>query len=102
VPSAEDPSVMIEKVHLYKFYKNADVNFFCIATEPEMKYCNDNKAIIIKSRKKSLQKDIDLCRSDISMLPNGAIEVPVPGHKHCGICRMNYEEFDEHIESKEH
>ena len=55
-------------------------------------------------RQKALKKDIELCRSDISMVQTvyGPLEVPVPNHQHCGICRANYEDFQNHIDSKEH
>jgi hypothetical protein len=68
VPSAHDPSVTEEKVQLYKYHKGADENFVIIATDAEMQYCIENKALIKSMRKKALKKDIELCRSDISMV----------------------------------
>ena len=28
--------------------------------------------------------------------------MPIPSHQHCGVCRCNYEDFQQHIESQEH
>ena len=69
-----------------------------------MQYCIENKALIKSMRKKALKKDIELCRSDISMVQTGnqPLEIPVPNHQHCGICRANYEDFQNHIDSKDH
>jgi hypothetical protein len=68
VPSQEDPSMQVEKVQLYKFHKGADENFVIVATDAEMQYCVDNKALIKNMRQKALKKDIELCRSDISIV----------------------------------
>jgi len=68
VTSAEDSSQTEEKVQLYKYHKGADENFVIIATDAEMQYCIDNKALIKSMRQKALKKDIELCRSDISMV----------------------------------
>lgn len=30
------------------------------------------------------------------------IKMPLPNHLHCGVCRANYEDYNQHVESKEH
>ena len=82
VPSQADPSVLVEKVQLYKYHKGADENFVIVATDAEMQYCVENKALIKSMRQKALKKDIELCRSDISIVQpvNGPLETPVPNH----------------------
>ena len=39
-----------------------------VATDAEMQYCVENKALIKNMRQKALKKDIELCRSDISIV----------------------------------
>ena len=55
------------EVELYKFHKGADEDFNIIATKPEMKYCEENKDLIKRGRRKAKLKEYELCRSDISI-----------------------------------
>lgn len=76
-----------------------------MATNQEIKYFNDNARYIKRAREKALSKENELCRSDISIIlgPNrGEIKMPVPNHMHCGVCRAPYEDYQKHIDSKEH
>ena len=41
-----------------------------------------------------------MCRSDISITVD--VKMPAPNHMHCGVCRVNYEDYNAHIGSKEH
>jgi hypothetical protein len=53
-------------------------------------------------------KDDQLCKSDDSMFGQGGfmrglvIQMPIPNHKHCGVCRVNYEDYNSHVSSAEH
>lgn len=82
------------KVEIYKVNLNSDPDFNLIATASEMKYCNENKKQIKKMREKAKMKDDEMCRSDLSLEPTKEIKMPAPNHKHCGVCRVNYEDFD--------
>ena len=55
-------------MQLYRYHKGADENFVIVATDAEMQYCVENKALIKSMRQKALKKDIELCRSDISIV----------------------------------
>ena len=69
-------------MQLYKYHKDADEDFNIVATDAEMQYCEENKALIKKERQKALKKHIELCRSDISIVQpvNGPLNIPVPNH----------------------
>ena len=44
-----------------------------------------------------------MCRSDISILETKQGEVNfIPNHKHCGVCKINYEDMQVHVISNEH
>ncbi len=90
----------IGKINYYKLHKGADASVNIIATDAEMKYCNDNFKEIKKMRERQLVKDLDLCKSDSE--EDEDVKMPLPSHLHCGICRCNYEDFQQHIESQEH
>jgi hypothetical protein len=88
---------------MYKFHKDVDVDFNVIATDAEIKFFNENKKQIKRNREKSKQKDEELCRSDDSNFYE-EIKTPVPNphHMHCGVCKMAFQEYKDHLKSKEH
>lgn len=65
-----------------------------------MKYCKDNLKTLKKLKERQLVKDLEMCNSDVSEAYD--IKMPLPSHQHCGICRCNYEDFLQHIDSQEH
>ena len=54
-------------VQYYRFHKGADAMFNIIATDAEMKYCNDNFRQIKKMRERQQAKDLDMCKSESEM-----------------------------------
>lgn len=52
-----------------------------------------------------MRKDIELCRSDLSIMhdePPRTFANPVPNHLHCGVCRVAFEDYNQHIATNEH
>ena len=50
---------------IFKIHPDADKDFNLIATDAEMKYCQDNAAQIKKVRLRNLQKEEYLCHSNV-------------------------------------
>lgn len=105
----ESESLPLEKAtfEIYRVQHGADEDFNLIATDAEIIYCNENKKHIKRMREKAKAKDDELCRSNITqdefdrkVWPE--IKMPVPNHQHCGVCKVNYEDYTAHVESKEH
>ena len=92
-------------IEIYRLHKGADEDFNIIATQAEMQYCLENGKQIKKMREKAKMKEDELFRSDISLITGQCkkeLKMPVPNHLHCGVCRVNFEDYNAHVESKEH
>lgn len=108
IPSTAESSAEQLSIDLYRLHLDADPAYNIVATESEIKYCRENIASIRKLREKAIKKDIDLCRSeasfmqDISASQAKSFANPVPNHLHCGVCRVAYEDYNQHIATNEH
>ena len=96
----------IASYDLFKLHKGADEEFNIIATDAEMKYCNDNMISIKKMRERGKAKDDELCRSDITdewaITGRPEVKMPSPHHTNCGVCKISFEDYHLHIVSSEH
>ena len=50
---------------VFKIHPGADRDFNLIATDAEMKYCQENAAQIKKARLRNVQKEEYLCQSNV-------------------------------------
>ncbi|CDW73866.1 UNKNOWN [Stylonychia lemnae] len=92
------------KFDYHKFRIETSDSIAAVCTMEELNYFNKNSEWINEQKLKSLKKDEDkVCLSEIEGQQFVHYEqMPNLAHAHCGICRVNYTSYFEHIESKEH
>eukprot|EP00347_Sterkiella_histriomuscorum_P012849 403366989 len=92
------------KYDYHRFRVQTSDAMAAVSTLEEVNFYNENASKITRQKQKSLQKDeYKVCNSETEGQLFQHIEpMPNMAHAHCGICKISYTDYYEHISSKEH
>lgn len=88
----------------YRLEKEAPQAMAIICTQSDLKFYHENEAQILEHKRKSLireQKHVCLSEEEGEEF-NHVEPKPWDHHKFCGICKEAYEDYYNHIDSKQH